>query len=145
MSICRPRARALAAITSRRWAGSGSSSIRAGRTRRAAFAWMQYFNSGDYTDPAIGDAKIAAGAQPARGPRSWRAIRTTTFLRASIAAFPYTVPYLMQIPEANAIQALMGERMCADFVNGREGYRGAALKAMDDRTRRLMEDGGYYG
>ena len=48
----------------------------------------------------------------------------------------------MQIPEANAIQALMGEE-AADFVNGEKDIE-AALKAMDDRTRRLMEDGGYY-
>ena len=63
--------------------------------------------------------------------------------RIEARAFPYTVPYLMQIPEANAIQALMGEE-CADFVNGEKDID-AALKSMDDRTRRLMEDSGYYG
>ena len=113
-----------------------------GENKEAAFAWMQFFNSGDYTDPAIGDAKVAAGAQPARASILARN-QDHNFLAGLYRAFPYTVPYLMQIPEANAIQALMGEE-CADFVNGEKDIE-AALKAMDDRTRRLMEDGGYYG
>ena len=106
-----------------------------GENKEAAFAWMQYFNSGDYTDPAIGDAKVAAGAQPARASILARN-QDHNFLAGLYRAFPYTVPYLMQIPEANAIQALMGEE-CADFVNGEKDIE-AALKAMDDRTRRLM-------
>ena len=136
MSICRLRVRARAAVTSRRWAGSVSSSTRGGENKEAAFAWMQYFNSGDYTDPAIGDVKVAAGAQPARASILERN-QHHKFLAGLYRAFPYTVPYLMQIPEANAIQALMGEE-CADFVNGEKDID-AALKSMDDRTRRLME------
>ena len=112
-----------------------------GENKEAAFAWMQFFNSGDYTDPAIGDAKVAAGAQPARASILERH-QNHNFLAGLYRAFPHTVPYLMQIPEANAIQAIMGEE-CADFVNGGKDIE-AALKAMDDRTRRLMEDGGYY-
>lgn len=112
-----------------------------GENKDAAWAWMQYFNSGDFTDPAIGDAIVAAGGQPARASILKRH-QDRNFLAGLSKVFPHTVPYLMQIPEANAIQALMGEE-CADFVAGQKDID-AALKAMDDRTRRLMEDGGYY-
>jgi ABC-type glycerol-3-phosphate transport system substrate-binding protein len=112
-----------------------------GQNKEAAWAWMKYFNSGDFTDPAIGDAIVAAGGQPARGSILGRH-QDRQFLAGLYKVFPHTVPYLMQIPEANAIQALIGEE-CADFVNGVKDID-AALKAMDDRTRRLMEDGGYY-
>ena len=112
-----------------------------GENKEAAWAWMKFFNSGDYTDPAIGDAIVEAGGQPARASILKRH-QDRHFLAGLSKAFPHTVPYLMQIPEANAIQALMGEE-AADFVNGEKDIE-AALKAMDDRTRRLMEDGGYY-
>jgi ABC-type glycerol-3-phosphate transport system substrate-binding protein len=112
-----------------------------GENKEAAWAWMKFFNSGDYTDPAIGEAIVAAGGQPARASILKRH-QDRPFLAGLSKAFPHTVPYLMQMPEANAIQALMGEE-AADFVNGEKDID-AALKAMDDRTRRLMEDGGYY-
>jgi ABC-type glycerol-3-phosphate transport system substrate-binding protein len=112
-----------------------------GRNKEAAWAWTKFFNSGDFTDPAIGDAIVAAGGQPARASILGRH-KNRQFLAGLYKAFPHTVPYLMQIPEANAIQALIGEE-CADFVNGTKDID-ASLKAMDDRTRRLMEDGGYY-
>jgi ABC-type glycerol-3-phosphate transport system substrate-binding protein len=112
-----------------------------GQNKEAAWAWLKFFNSGDYTDPAIGDAIVAAGGQPARASVLKRH-QNKQFLAGLYKAFPLTVPYLMPIPEANAIQAIMGEE-CADFVNGKKDID-AALKAMDDRTHRLMEDGGYY-
>lgn len=111
------------------------------QNKEAAWAWMKFFNSGDFTDPAIGDAIVAAGGQPARASILKR-YQDRHFLAGLYKVFPHTVPYLMQIPEANAIQALIGEE-CADFVNGVKDID-AALKAMDDRTHRLMEDDGYY-
>jgi ABC-type glycerol-3-phosphate transport system substrate-binding protein len=121
--------------------GLGQFLNKGSQNKEAAWAWMKFFNSGDYTDPAIGDAIVAAGGQPARASVLKRH-QDRQFLAGLYKAFPHTVPYLMQIPEANAIQALMGEE-CADFVNGKKDIE-AALKAMDTRTRRLMEDGGYY-
>ena len=113
-----------------------------GENKDAAWAYMKYFNSGDYTDSAIGDAIVAAGGQPARASVLKR-YQDHNFLAGLYKGFPLSVGYLMQIPEANAIQALMGEE-AADFVNGEKDIDDA-LKAMDKRTRRLMEDGGYYG
>jgi len=113
-----------------------------GENKEAAWAYMKYFNSGDYTDPAIGDAIVAAGGQPCRASVLKRNM-DHNFMAGLYKGFPLSVGYLMQIPEANAIQALMGEE-AADFVNGEKDID-EALKAMDERTRRLMEDGGYYG
>ncbi|MBM3517961.1 MAG: extracellular solute-binding protein [Alphaproteobacteria bacterium] len=114
-----------------------------GANHDAAWAWMKFFNSGDFTDPAIGDAIVAAGGQPARNSTLSRHT-DRNFLAGLAKVMPANpVGYLMQIPEANAIQALMGEE-AADFVNGQKDID-AALKSMDDRVRRLMEDGGYYG
>ena len=136
-----PKGKSTGSVRTAQMGGLGQFVNTWGENKDAAFAWMKFFNSGDYTDPAIGDAKVAAGAQPAHASILKR-YQGHNFLAGLYRAFPHTVPYLMQIPEANAIQALMGEE-CADFVNGDKDID-AALKAMDDRTRRLMEDGGYY-
>ncbi len=110
--------------------------------RDAAFEWVKWTASGDYTDPAIGEAIVKAGGQPARVPLLEKHKGRVHFFEGLGKCFPIAIPFLMLIPEGNAFAGMLGEET-ADAVNGDKSIEDA-LKAMDARARRLMEDGGYY-
>ena len=109
----------------------------------AAWEWIKWINSGDKTDPRIGEAMVNAGSQPSRISLLSKYGAERNFFKGLSKAFPTAIPFVMLIPEANSLVQMIGEEG-ADYVNGQKDIEDA-LKAMDKRARRIMEDSGYYG
>ena len=118
-----------------------------GGNRETAFAWIKFLNSGDREDlggsPLIADAIVGAGGQLSRRSTLSRWADRKPFFTGLLEAYPVAVVNAPVIPEAYAIQGAVGEEV-ADAVNDAKSIEDA-LKDADKRTRRIMEDAGYYG
>ncbi len=110
---------------------------------QAAWEWIKWINSGDKTDPRIGEVMVKAGSQPSRISLLSKYGAERNFFNGLSKAFPTAIPFVMLIPEANSLVQMIGEEG-ADYINGDIDIEDA-LKAMDKRARRIMEDSGYYG
>ena len=117
-----------------------------GGNRETAWAWIKFLNSGDREDlggsPLIADAIVGAGGQLSRVSTLSRWADRKPFFVGLMKAYPVSVVNAPVIPEAYAIMGAVGEEV-ADAVNDEQSVEDA-LKAMDKRIQRLMEDAGYY-
>ena len=117
-----------------------------GGNRETAWAWIKFLNSGDREDlggtPLIADAIVGAGGQLSRVSTLTRWADRVPFFVGLMKAYPVSVVNAPVIPEAYAIMGAVGEEV-ADAVNDEQSVEDA-LKAMDKRIQRLMEDAGYY-
>ncbi|MBM3517966.1 MAG: hypothetical protein FJX56_08860 [Alphaproteobacteria bacterium] len=113
------------------------------KDHEAAWEWIKWINSGDKTDPRIGEEMVKAGSQPSRVSLLTKFGAQRDFFNGLAKSFPTAIPFVMLIPEANTLVQAIGEE-AADFINGQKDID-AALDAMDKRARRIMEDSGYYG
>ena len=117
-----------------------------GGNRETAFAWIKFLNSGDREDiggsPLIADAIVGAGGQLSRRSTLSRWADRKPFFTGLLEAYPVAVVNAPVIPEAYAIQGAVGEEV-ADAVNEAKSVEDA-LKDAAKRTKRIMEDAGYY-
>jgi len=113
------------------------------RNQEAGVAFAKFLASGDAQDPAIGEAVVAAGGQPARLSILERHKSEKLFFGGLMASMPYGIPNNLMIPEAFAIGTQNGIEV-ADTVNGQQSIEDA-LKRMDDNLRKVLGDAGYYG
>ena len=109
---------------------------------QAAWEWIKWINSGDMTDPRIGQAMVEAGGQPSRVSLLSKYADQRNFFKGLAKAIQVATPYLMLVPEAIPLVSAFGEEG-ADYVNDQKDIEDA-LEAMDRRCRRIMEDSGYY-
>tara|TARA_B100001123_G_C15253971_1_gene1003909 strand:+ start:327 stop:1751 length:1425 start_codon:yes stop_codon:yes gene_type:complete len=117
-----------------------------GGNRETAFAWIKFLNSGDREDldgsPLIADAIVGAGGQLSRASTLSRWADRKPFFVGLQKAYPVCVVNAPVIPEAYAIMGAVGEEV-ADAVNNIKSTEDA-LKDANKRTKRIMEDSGYY-
>jgi ABC-type glycerol-3-phosphate transport system substrate-binding protein len=107
------------------------------------WTWIRFVNTGDDEDSSIPDARVLAGGQPARISTLERYRAEKPFFNGLLNCYPHAIPLSPPIPEAHTCLKITGEE-AADAFNGVQSVDDA-LKAMDKRVQRLMEDGGYYG
>ena len=118
-----------------------------GGNRDTAFAWIKFLNSGDREDlggsPLIADAIVGAGGQLSRRSTLGRWSDRKPFFAGLLKAYPVAVVNAPVIPEALRHHGRHGRRSGRRGQRGQE-HRGDALKDASKRTRRIMEDAGYY-
>ena len=112
------------------------------KDHQAAWEWIKWINSGDMTDPRIGKAMVEAGGQPSRVSLLKKYGEDRNFFKGLAKAMQVATPYLMLVPEAIPLVVAFGEEG-ADYINDQKDIEDA-LKAMDKRCRRIMDDSGYY-
>ena len=113
------------------------------KSQEAGVAFAKFLASGDAQDPAIGEAVVAAGGQPARLSILDRHQDEKLFFGGLKESMPYGITNNLMIPEGFSIGTQNGIEV-ADAVNGDQSIE-AALKNMDAGIKRVLEDAGYYG
>ena len=112
------------------------------KNQEAGVAFAKFLASGDAVDPAIGEAVVAAGGQPARISILDRHKDDKLFFGGLMASMPYGITNNLMIPEAFTIGTQNGIEV-ADAINGEQSIE-EALKNMDKGIRRVLSDAGYY-
>jgi ABC-type glycerol-3-phosphate transport system substrate-binding protein len=112
------------------------------KNKDAAWEWIKWCNSGDKTDPAIGKAWVENSGQPARLSLLHEYTSIRPYFNGLNKGYPQAVPFVSTIPEAFTISELIGNE-ATSVVAGEKPVE-AALKAMDQGVRRIMQDSGYY-
>jgi len=112
------------------------------KNQAAGVAFAKFLASGDARDPAIGEAVVAAGGQPARLSILDRHKDDKLFFGGLMASMPYGVTNNLMIPEGFTIGTQNGVEV-ADAINGEQSIE-QALTNMDKGIRRVLEDAGYY-
>ena len=112
------------------------------KNQEAGVAFAKFLASGDARDPAIGEAVVAAGGQPARLSILDRHKDDKLFFGGLMASMPYGVTNNLMIPEGFTIGTQNGVEV-ADAINGEQSIE-QALTNMDKGIRRVLEDAGYY-
>jgi ABC-type glycerol-3-phosphate transport system substrate-binding protein len=112
------------------------------KNKDAAWEWIKWCNSGDMTNPAIGEAWVKNSGQPARVSLLNKYTSIRPYFAGLSKAYPHAVPYMATIPEAQTIAELIGNETSSALTA--EKSIEAALKGMDEGVTHIMSDSGYY-
>jgi sorbitol/mannitol transport system substrate-binding protein len=113
-----------------------------GTDKRVAFEFIKHLNSGDYTDPAIGEAYVKNAGQPTRTSLLKKYTSVQPYFSALGQSLVVSIPGFPWIPEAFTLADQLGNEVVAAITG--EKAPEAALKAIDQGQRRIMEEAGYY-
>ena len=112
-----------------------------GTDKQAAFEFIKHLNSGDYTDPAIGETYVKNAGQPTRTSLLNGHADIQPYFKALAASLAVSVPGFPWIPEAFTLADQLGNEVTA-AVTGEKSPE-AALKAIDEGQHRILQEAGY--
>jgi sorbitol/mannitol transport system substrate-binding protein len=113
-----------------------------GTDKRAAFEFIKHLNSGDYIDPAIGEAYVTNAGQPARTSLLKKYTNLQPYFGALGQSLGISIPGFPWIPEAFTLADQLGNEVVAAITG--EKSPEAALAAIDKGQHLIMEEAGYY-
>jgi ABC-type glycerol-3-phosphate transport system substrate-binding protein len=113
-----------------------------GTDKRIAWEFIKHLNSGDYTDPAIGEAYVKNAGQPARTSLLKKYVNLQPYFGALGQTLTVSIPGFPWIPEAFTLADQLGNEVVAAITG--EKSPEAALAAIDKGQRRIMQEAGYY-
>jgi sorbitol/mannitol transport system substrate-binding protein len=113
-----------------------------GTDLKAAWEFIKHLNSGDYTDPAIGEAYCENAGQPARTSLLKKYNSIHHYFGALGQSVALSIPSFPRIPEAITLGDQMGNEVVAAITG--EKSPDAALADIDKGQRHILEQAGYY-